>query len=325
MFDCSSRCVGAWPGGAARPINPETAAAGDWPMLALARSSSCAARLARRAARGSRRRGRDREEELAGHTAALLVLGLIALLVVATNAFALLFLLPSLHIWLWLPQLRDRPAAARGCGCSQPGCSGRSSSSARSCSARARARCTLVPCGTGRDRLRTDRGLRSGARAGWPGRTADGGRCAADTRRTRPPRSGRRAGRSATRPGAMVLTSRPPPDGEAATSGRRWRCDGTRSADHRHRADRRRDLLDRAGRSLVWQWQDPFTARLREVPAAQAGLELRAPVRRVPAAGPRCRRRPAHRQPSSDEAKIAARGAARTAATLAARANRSDG
>jgi hypothetical protein len=46
------------------------------------------------------------EEELAGHTAALLMLGLVALLVVAVNAFALVFVLPSLHAWLWLPSSR---------------------------------------------------------------------------------------------------------------------------------------------------------------------------------------------------------------------------
>jgi hypothetical protein len=46
------------------------------------------------------------EEELAGQTAALLVLGVVALLVVATNPFALIFVLPSLHAWLWLPQVR---------------------------------------------------------------------------------------------------------------------------------------------------------------------------------------------------------------------------
>jgi hypothetical protein len=53
------------------------------------------------------------EEELAGHTAALLVLGLVALLVVATNPYALIFLLPSLHAWIWLPQVRDRPVWVR--------------------------------------------------------------------------------------------------------------------------------------------------------------------------------------------------------------------
>src|SRR5436190_928350 len=46
------------------------------------------------------------ENELAGHTAALLALGALSLLVVATNPYALLFLLPSLHAWLWLPQVQ---------------------------------------------------------------------------------------------------------------------------------------------------------------------------------------------------------------------------
>ena len=53
------------------------------------------------------------EEELAGHAAALLALGVTALLVVATNPFALIFLLPSLHIWLWLPQVRESPLWVR--------------------------------------------------------------------------------------------------------------------------------------------------------------------------------------------------------------------
>jgi hypothetical protein len=53
------------------------------------------------------------EEELAGHTAALLALGVVALLVVATNPYALLFLLPSLHIWLWLPHVRSKPVPVR--------------------------------------------------------------------------------------------------------------------------------------------------------------------------------------------------------------------
>src|SRR5205823_13395438 len=33
--------------------------------------------------------------------------------VVATNAFALVFLLPSLHVWLWLPQVRRSPVWVR--------------------------------------------------------------------------------------------------------------------------------------------------------------------------------------------------------------------
>jgi hypothetical protein len=59
------------------------------------------------------RRGILPEEELAGHTGALLALGVVALLVVATNPFALIFLLPSLHLWLWLPQVRGRALAVR--------------------------------------------------------------------------------------------------------------------------------------------------------------------------------------------------------------------
>jgi MFS family permease len=53
------------------------------------------------------------EERLAGHSAALLALGVVGLLVAATNPFALVFLLPSLHAWLWLPQVQTRHAALR--------------------------------------------------------------------------------------------------------------------------------------------------------------------------------------------------------------------
>jgi hypothetical protein len=52
-------------------------------------------------------------EVLAGHTVALLALGLIALLVVATNPFSLVYLLPSLYAWLWLPQAQASPPLAR--------------------------------------------------------------------------------------------------------------------------------------------------------------------------------------------------------------------
>src|SRR5919108_492819 len=50
---------------------------------------------------------------VAGYTAALLALGVVSLLVVATNAFALVLLLPSLHAWLWLPESRARPPWTR--------------------------------------------------------------------------------------------------------------------------------------------------------------------------------------------------------------------
>jgi len=55
------------------------------------------------------RRRATSEETLAGYTAALLGLALLCLLVVATNPFAIAFVLPSLYSWLWLPQAQAAP------------------------------------------------------------------------------------------------------------------------------------------------------------------------------------------------------------------------
>jgi hypothetical protein len=106
--------VGVWPDGAARPLNPESHAATHWPLLGLVLFVALAVPgwLVSRA-RLTPRRPATAEEELGGHTAAMLGLGLLSLLVVATNPFALVFLLPSLHIWLWLPHLRDSRPGAR--------------------------------------------------------------------------------------------------------------------------------------------------------------------------------------------------------------------
>jgi hypothetical protein len=102
---------GAWPQGVPRPPTLEHV---HWPVGAVAAVATLAAigwlvarhrLLPRRAVRA--------EEELAGHAAALLALGVVGLLVVATNPFALVFLLPSLHAWLWLPQVRGRAPLLR--------------------------------------------------------------------------------------------------------------------------------------------------------------------------------------------------------------------
>lgn len=108
------RALGAWPSGAARPPNPATATAGNWPvlsLLALGLVSLLAWLLARPRLAPRRHVGAD--ERLAGQTAALLGLGIVSLLVLATNPYALLFFLPPVHAWLWLPHLRERrgPAA----------------------------------------------------------------------------------------------------------------------------------------------------------------------------------------------------------------------
>ena len=106
--------AGAWPRGASRPVGPELAADAERPVVAIALLGIAAAvawlvarerLLPRRAVRSS--------EELAGYAAALLALGVVSLAVAALNPFALLFVLPSLHAWLWLPQIRDRHVVVR--------------------------------------------------------------------------------------------------------------------------------------------------------------------------------------------------------------------
>lgn len=99
--------VGAWPKGEPRPPSLQAVA---WPGAALVGLGILAfgGWLVARERLIPRRPVRA-EEALAGHAAALLALGVVGLLVVATNPFALVFVLPSLHIWLWLPQLRSAP------------------------------------------------------------------------------------------------------------------------------------------------------------------------------------------------------------------------
>jgi len=103
--------VGAWAGGVARPPLMTNV---HWPAAALA-GLAILAGLGWIVARDRLvpRRPVLPEETLAGYTGALLALGVVALAVVATNPFALAFVLPSLHAWLWLPQLRGRALALR--------------------------------------------------------------------------------------------------------------------------------------------------------------------------------------------------------------------
>jgi hypothetical protein len=106
--------LGAWPDGASRPVAPTSSAARDWPVTALLALTVLAVIgwFVARERLLPRRRVRW-EEELAGHTAALLCLGALALVVLALNPFALLFLLPSLHAWLWLPNMHRATRWAR--------------------------------------------------------------------------------------------------------------------------------------------------------------------------------------------------------------------
>ncbi len=106
--------AGLWPHDSLRPPSPESGSGTSWPVFGLLvfTGLSAAGWLVTRDRLRPRRRI-DREDELTGYCAALLALAIVALLLVSLNAFALVFLLPSLHAWLWLPQLSDRPVTAR--------------------------------------------------------------------------------------------------------------------------------------------------------------------------------------------------------------------
>ena len=106
--------AGVWPRGADLPISPHSTAARHWPLLGvLGLGVLAAVGWALTRARLAPRRQAAIDDELAGHTAALLALGVVGLLVVATNPYALILVLPSLHAWLWLPQVQSRPAWLR--------------------------------------------------------------------------------------------------------------------------------------------------------------------------------------------------------------------
>jgi hypothetical protein len=106
--------AGWWPHASLRPPAPESSSGTAWPVFGLIvfAGLSLAGWFVTRD-RLAPRRLVSREDELTGYCTALLALAIVALLVMSLNAFALVFLLPSLHAWLWLPQLSDRPLAAR--------------------------------------------------------------------------------------------------------------------------------------------------------------------------------------------------------------------
>jgi hypothetical protein len=117
--------AGVWPAAPTVPLPPSASPATDWPvlgLLGLALLSGVGWLVVR--PRLLPTRPVAAADELAGTSAALLALAVLALLVVATNPFALLFLLPSLHAWLWLPQFRRHPlwvrAALLAAGCAGP-------------------------------------------------------------------------------------------------------------------------------------------------------------------------------------------------------------
>ena len=109
-----SAALGAFPEGEPRPLPPDAGSYDPSPIvLGVVGALLVAGWLAVRERLIPRRPARQ-EEALAGHTVALLALGLIALVVVATNPFSLVYLLPSLYAWLWLPQAHMASPVVRG-------------------------------------------------------------------------------------------------------------------------------------------------------------------------------------------------------------------
>ena len=106
--------LGLWETGADRPLAPELSPGTQWPTVALAVYGALLAVgwLVGRDRLLPRRPVAD-AEGLAGQVGALLALAVLSLLVVAMNPYSVLFILPSLHAWIWLPQLRNGPAALR--------------------------------------------------------------------------------------------------------------------------------------------------------------------------------------------------------------------
>jgi Peptidase family M28 len=100
--------TGVFPTGAALPLPPTSSFVVDWQLAGLAVLALAfvlgwlvARRPLVRSARPSP------EERLAGYTSALTWLGIVAVVVALVKPYALVFVLPSLYAWLWLP-LRSR-------------------------------------------------------------------------------------------------------------------------------------------------------------------------------------------------------------------------
>ena len=139
--------LGAWPTGEAAPAEPGVARSR---RLAGPRADPARCDLVRRLApRAAAPRAAAAvsapEEQLAGETAALIGLGIVALLVLATNPYALLFFVPALHAWLWLPQRARRGGGRSARSCSSPVSPARADRALARAQVRARLRCAVVP------------------------------------------------------------------------------------------------------------------------------------------------------------------------------------
>jgi hypothetical protein len=109
-----AKLVGLLPSGPPRPLSPNSDAAHDWPVAGLV-VIGLAGTLGWLVVRERLlpRRTATAEERLAGYAVGLLGLAVVGVTTLALNPYALVFLVPALYAWLWLPQLADGPAWSR--------------------------------------------------------------------------------------------------------------------------------------------------------------------------------------------------------------------
>lgn len=108
--------AGVFPRGSALPPPPDSPAVTDWPIVGLALIGAAAAFgwWLTRGALAPRIEPRP-EEVLAGYAVSLLALGAIAIATAMISPYALLFVVPSLYAWLWLPQVGAGAGWLRDC------------------------------------------------------------------------------------------------------------------------------------------------------------------------------------------------------------------
>jgi hypothetical protein len=106
--------AGIFPRGSGIPPPPDSPAVTDWPVAGLAIVGTLAALGWWRARRAlAPVTPADPDEVLAGYAVALLALGAVAVATALVSPYGLVFVVPSLYAWLWLPQAERRSAWVR--------------------------------------------------------------------------------------------------------------------------------------------------------------------------------------------------------------------
>ncbi len=102
--------AGVFPLGGTVPPVADAPPADGWPVVGLLvlAAAAVALWLLLLLLRRGRPAGQPAEDAIAGYTVAFTALAVIAVVMAVVNPFALVFVLPSLYAWLWLPALQRR-------------------------------------------------------------------------------------------------------------------------------------------------------------------------------------------------------------------------